>query len=92
MSHDQTAELSAFKEAVAAEIKPLLSSLQDPEDRFYAHMAILRDAWDQKLADDAFTTAKQITDTATKVQALQTLMTEADYREHEVSSSANTES
>lgn len=91
MSHHQTTDISAFKESVAAEIKPLLSSLQDPEDRFYAQMAILRDAWDQGLANDAFATAKQISDTGTKVQAFQSLMTEADFRENEQAESADTE-
>ena len=76
-------DLSALKQSIAAEIRPLIPQLKDPIDRFDALVTLLREKWDANLANEAFEAAKTISDPDEKVRSLQYLMSEIGYYERE---------
>lgn len=65
---DQLLTVTELKDSILNEIKPLLSSVDNPVDRFYLIMTILRQGWEDKLANEAFNTAKQIDSKKEKYQ------------------------
>jgi uncharacterized membrane protein YccC len=72
-----------LKHQIAAEIRPLLSQVKDPQERFYTIMSLLREKWDGALASQAFDTARSIQDPEEKIRSLQSLMNEADYQDRD---------
>lgn len=78
---DQLLTVTELKDSILNEIKPLLSSVDNPVDRFYLIMTILRQGWEDKLANEAFNTAKQIDSKKEKISALESLLSEISYKE-----------
>ena len=78
---DQLLTVTELKDSILNEIKPLLSSVDNPVDRFYLIMTILRQSWEDKLANEAFNTAKQIDSKKEKISALESLLSEISYKE-----------
>ena len=68
-----TYDIDDLKRQIDSEIRPLISHLQNPYDRFNAYLALLRDNWSDELAFKAFQEAKIVDNPEDKISSLQAL-------------------
>ncbi len=80
---DNNTSLDQLKQQVTSEIKPLISQVKDPESRVFATMDLLRDEWDDALANEAITAAKSITDPQKRLLAFQQILGEISHRQRQ---------
>ena len=83
-NHASLSKLGSIKRQIAHELLPLIGHISDPQDRYYAFTDLLRNEWDDNLLAEAFEAAKDIPDIEDRVRALQTLLSDASYRERDL--------
>lgn len=72
-----------LKHKVLTALKPIASQIEDPEARSYILMDILREKWDDSVAEEIYNLADDIKQTETKARIYQNLLSEINYRNSE---------
>ncbi len=71
--------LDKFRKQISEEIRPLIPLLANPEDRVSACFSLLRDDWDNSLAQMTFDEILKVEDPIVRLDLLKSLLSEVSY-------------